>query len=466
VKIAVKQISVFLACIAVALIFTSVVGARRELDRIEADVFTRHSMTARVLRAAFRNTREVSGEERAFELVRFANSRVPTVEMRWVELAELAPDDRARLLATEELQAFDEANDRLRSYMLVPGRSKFPDGALLLEESRGPLRAQASAAIRAAAYACAGATLVAGIVAALFSMKSVGRPLRELTEQARRVGAGDFGQTVRRMRHDEIGILGEEMNRMAHRLRDSHEQLVEESRARLRALEELRHGDRLRTVGTLASGLAHELGTPLNIVLMRARSIESGRATEGAARDAARAVVEQAERMTELVRRLLDFARRRPPRMARVDIAAISEKAVSWLEGSAKKREVGVENGIHEGACHVVADTVQLEQVLTNLLANAIEACARGGHVKVSAEPVPGADFVRIDVVDDGAGIEEAILPRILEPFFTTKEPGDGTGLGLSIADGIVRDHGGWIEVQSAASAGSRFSVFLPGAAA
>jgi signal transduction histidine kinase len=292
-----------------------------------------------------------------------------------------------------------------------------------------------------------------------------------LAEKARRVGRGDFSGPLALGRRDEMGELAAEMNAMCERLVEARAAVAAQAAARIAVLEQLRHADRLMTVGKLASGIAHELGTPLNVVEVRAGMIAAGEASGDEARAYARAVVEASEHMTRIVRQLLDFARPRGPDRAEEDVRRIAARTLELLEALAGKR--GVALALRGGPPAVAeVDAGQLQQVLTNLVANAIQAMAGPGEVEVTVErrrasPPAGSGgaegvHVVVRVRDAGRGIAEEDLPHVFEPFFTTKDVGEGSGLGLSVAYGIVREHGGWMEAESRQGEGSVFSVYLP----
>jgi two-component system, NtrC family, sensor kinase len=261
------------------------------------------------------------------------------------------------------------------------------------------------------------------------------------------------------------------MNAMCAELEAAREALAQQTAARIAAMDQLRHTDRLATVGKLASGLAHEMGTPLNVVSGRAKMIATGEAVGDEAVECARIVVAQADRITKIIRQLLDFSRRRGPQKARIDVQSIARQTIELLVPLARKHNVSL---LLEGDEHVTADidAGQIQQALTNLIVNAVQAMTAPGEVTVrlGRERVrpppdiggPEADHARIDVHDTGRGITGGDLPRIFEPFFTTKQVGEGTGLGLSVAFGLVREHKGWIAVESEVQKGSVFSIYLP----
>jgi signal transduction histidine kinase len=259
------------------------------------------------------------------------------------------------------------------------------------------------------------------------------------------------------------------MNSMAAELDAAAQEVARETAARLRALEQLRHADRLTTAGKLASGLAHELGTPLNVVAGRAKMIASDEVESPAeGRESARIIAEQAERMTRIVRQLLDFARRGVSEKRSTDLGALASQTAALLEALASKRGVSLRCAEPARPVWAGVDAAQISQAVTNLVVNAIHASAAGSEVTlavsacdVAPEGRPGP-WVVLEVRDRGTGISAEQLPEIFDPFFTTKPVGEGTGLGLTVAHGIAEEHGGWIDVESEPSRGSCFRIWLP----
>jgi signal transduction histidine kinase len=313
--------------------------------------------------------------------------------------------------------------------------------------------------------------LLSGLIVFILSAWLVGRPIAKLSNLARRVAEGDFTPRSDVDQPDEIGELANELNAMTDRLAESHQNVRSERRARTEALEKLRHADRLSTVGRLASGMAHELGTPLNIVSGRAMMIASDDTLPQEAVENAQSIVDQSQRMTDIIRDVLDFARRKEPERVDVRIGDVLEHAVSLMEPICEDRKVDV---VVLGRGNITAriDPGKVLQVLTNLMMNAVHAMPEGGTItlRVDREHVEDpkdrhaakGDFVKISVEDEGVGIAPERLGEIFDAFFTTKKEGEGTGLGLSVCHGIMREHGGWIEVQSEVGRGSRFTIFLP----
>jgi signal transduction histidine kinase len=197
--------------------------------------------------------------------------------------------------------------------------------------------------------------------------------------------------------------------------------------------------------------------------------IEDGEVEGEEVRESARIIVEQTRKMTTIIRRLLDFARRGEASRRRQDVAAPVARAAGLLDSMARKAGLTLHVAPAE-PLEADIDESQIEQVITNLVVNAIHATPSGGTVDVDvarAEAPPPAGgtprpWAVVRVADSGRGMDDATRARIFEPFFTTKEVGEGTGLGLSVVWGIVADHGGFIDVASAPDAGATFTVHLP----
>lgn len=312
---------------------------------------------------------------------------------------------------------------------------------------------------------------VAALVTGLLVRALVGRPLGRLAQLARRIAAGDLSARADVEGRDEVALLAREMNEMAEGLEKARRKLEESEAERAQALEQLRHADRLRMVGQLASQLAHELGTPLNVVGGHARLIEQNETAGEEIRASARTIVEQTAKMTKSIRGVLDFSRRRTERRE-LDVVDLVERAQLTLAPLARKARVQVVVERKGLVSRVRANAQEVLQVLTNLLVNAFQAMPGGGVVRVQvserdATPPAGSDgspgrYVVIAIIDQGRGIAEEDMPHLFEAFFTKKAEGEGTGLGLAVAHGIVRDHRGWLEVRSVQGRGSTFEVFLP----
>ena len=228
---------------------------------------------------------------------------------------------------------------------------------------------------------------------------------------------------------------------------------------RKRLQEQLRKTERIAELGTLASGMAHEIGTPMNVILGRAEYLMD-RVNEEPVKKGLKTIVEQVERITKVMNQLLAFARRKPHERGPLDLKDIVENSVEMFEERLAKSRVRVETHIDEHCPKVLADNDQMNQVLINLIMNAVHAMPEGGTLRIRL--AQAQDMVRLTVTDTGQGIPQEELKKIFEPFFTTKEFGKGTGLGLTVVKGIVEEHQGVITVESEAGKGTTFTILLP----
>jgi len=461
-RLTAKLVLGFLLCVFFAVGLSVYVGVRGEIARYESDLGQRHLVMGSVLRAAFSEVLDTDGETRAVSVLDYTDRRVRLVDIRWVHLEGDAPAERRPLTEPAKLGALHanravhvKDSGRLRTYVPVPLTAR-PLTALEFSEPLNEGRVVRSAVERGL-RTLAAIALAVGVAAFVLGVWLVARPIRRLVDHARRIGNGDLSVLPTARRGDEIAQLGREMNAMC-------EQLATAQRSAIRAVEQLRYAEKLATVGKLASGLAHEIGTPLNVIGLRAKSIADGRAVGDGARDAGRAILEQANRVTSLVEQLLRFGRRRPPRRDRLELGELVRKTIELVDPIAAKGNATIVSHIGDPV-HVRGDSGQLEQVVTNLFVNAIQAMPDGGTIEVGARVVVGRDagrYVQLCVRDTGEGMTEDVLAHVFEPFFTTKQPGEGTGLGLAVCDGIVRDHGGYVEATSRIGEGSVLLVHLP----
>jgi two-component system NtrC family sensor kinase len=241
----------------------------------------------------------------------------------------------------------------------------------------------------------------------------------------------------------------------------------------LKTLEQLRHTERLSSFGVLTAEIAHELGTPLNVVDGRAKMIINEDLKLEDIQDCAVIIKSQAERMTVIIRQLLDFTRQPKQKKSTEDITFHVKQVFQLLYPMATKQRVSFFlNKEEDTEVKLSANFSQLQQVLVNLLMNAIQAMPGGGKVDVSlSNEIMSASlsenrirnkYLKIRIQDEGEGICKENLEHIFTPFFTTKTLGTGTGLGLSIAHGIVEENGGWIDIESNVTNGACFTVYLP----
>jgi two-component system NtrC family sensor kinase len=476
-KLVPKLTMMFILSTSAALGANGYLRVRREVGLFESDRVRDHQLMASVIARAAVAVWKTDGPERAVAMVDDLGSKQGKLKISWLPLgAGETPELRNRLKELQPGRSLVVAAEpgrtgRERCLYTTLAIDEPPSGVVALCESFAAQDAYVHKTVTDTVITTATLAAVLALLSGILGLWLVGKPVAALSQKARRIGAGDFSEPLRLRRKDELSALGEDMNAMCEQLASAASRIAKETARRMAAVDHLRHADRLTTVGKLASGLAHELGTPLNVIEARADMIASGETSPEESRDYARVIRDASERMTRLIRRLLDFARPRIATPAPHPVFELVLKTVEMLTPLASRKQVRLLAGEQlPGICAFI-DPDQLQQVLINLVVNAIQAMDHAGNVELNvacarAQP-PGdhggaeAEFVRIDVRDEGVGIQEEHVAHIFEPFFTTKDVGSGTGLGLAVAYGIVRDHGGWIEVETEPGRGSVFRVFL-----
>jgi two-component system, NtrC family, sensor kinase len=228
---------------------------------------------------------------------------------------------------------------------------------------------------------------------------------------------------------------------------------------RARLQEQLRHADRLATIGQLAAGVAHEINEPLGGILGFAQLAGRGSAVpEDTHKDLDR-IVASCLQAREIVKKLQAFARQAPMQRRWVSVPAIVDEALGLVAARCASGDVQLIRRMGDTP-DVWADPTQLKQVVVNLVVNALQAMPKGGTLTAATRSDRGA--VLLEIADTGIGMAPDVIDQIFNPFFTTKDVGEGTGLGLAVVHGIVSAHGGAIEVMSAVGSGTTFRVRLP----
>lgn len=317
-----------------------------------------------------------------------------------------------------------------------------------------------------------GAFLGLGLVVSLLFARVITKPLLSLVAAAGKVnlemlqgaGASPVDLSLRRSTglglETEIDRLGEEFQRMVERLSAATRQLKE-------AQEQLIFAEKLSTIGMIASGLAHELNSPLAGLRNCLRRIQREPENTEQLRRYLLMMQESAEHMHRVLNGLLDLARSRRPEIRAVALEPILDRVILLASHRLAEVRISARKELDPAAAVIQADQHQLERALLNLLFNACDSLEQ----RMRGEPGFAPDLllrgvcengrVHIDVIDNGLGIDPEALPRLFEPFFTTKQPGKGTGLGLSIARNIIREHGGDILAESQPGAGATFRIVV-----
>ena len=304
--------------------------------------------------------------------------------------------------------------------------------------------------------------------------KFVLKPVTSLSNAMEIVAKGDLERMVTSSSDDEIGRLVHTFNDMTRELKtardrmeawtDSLEREVEKKTEALkRSQDRLVQAEKLAALGRMTADVAHEIRNPLTAIGGFARRLQKS-ATGEQEKVRAEVIVNEVDRLEKILRDVLTFSREARFRLERCRIEEFLYDAVGLHEPACSEQSVSMEVTLEKGLPAVLMDKDQVRQALTNLIINALDAMPRGGTLLISAgtEEVNDVQYVFLRVSDTGKGIDEAILPLIFEPFFSTKETGHRTGLGLSITRKIIEEHGGFVKAESVKGEGSVFSLYFP----
>ena len=315
------------------------------------------------------------------------------------------------------------------------------------------------------------AFLVISITISISINRYVSRPVTELVKGTKKVAEGNLNYSIATKGKDEIAQLASSFNQMTLDLKRADEKLIDwgktlEQKVQQRT-EELRktenqliQSDKVASLGKLAAGVAHEINSPLTGILTYSSLLLQAKREGDPEREDLEVIVNETDRCKKIVKGLLDFARQTEPLKTLSDINEVIGKSIDLISHQASLQNVKIEKRVKPDLPKTMIDVGQIQQVFINILLNAIEAMPNGGTLTVSSGIED--EMVALRFTDTGVGIPEENLPKILDPFFTTKEQGKGTGLGLSVSYGIIERHRGKLGVKSQVGKGTTFTVKLP----
>ena len=284
-----------------------------------------------------------------------------------------------------------------------------------------------------------------------FLVKRLIRPLNLLIESTQRIAKGDFSPVPPICKYrGEFTAVEVAINQMLKELKSREVAMVE--------------SHKLRALGTLTAGVAHELNNPLNNIMLTAHSLleDHKDLSEDELLEMINDLINEADRSRSIIRNLLDFARESESVSEPLDLGVLVSETIKLALNQAKVSGAKIETQIQPDLPRIRGDRQQLKQVFLNLILNALDAVEKEGIIKISVKKTDTPKFLAVQVEDNGCGIPPHILPNIFDPFFTTKGPGKGTGLGLSVSHGIITMHGGQISIETEEGKYTRFTVTLP----
>ena len=324
------------------------------------------------------------------------------------------------------------------------------------------------------------AVIIISVLTGVFVLRLVHRPVQILKRGTEELAQGDLGYQIEVNSSDELGDLAGSFNIMSLQLRAANEEITSWARtleARVedktnelkRAHEHVVHVEKMASIGKMAAVVAHEINNPLSGILTYAKllkkwvqKVEGNEQKRTEIQECLDLVESESRRCGDLVKNLLMFSRSAPMNLEWADVNHVVDRCIRLVQHQLDLGNVQLQLELADDLPNLHCDHAQVEQVLLALVMNAIDAMPRGGNLLVRTRSLPQSRQIEIQVRDDGVGIPPDLLPRMFEPFLTTKETGKGVGLGLAISKTIVERHGGVIEVESQPGRGTTFYIFLP----
>jgi two-component system NtrC family sensor kinase len=309
------------------------------------------------------------------------------------------------------------------------------------------------------------------LVILFFITSSITNPLRRMVQATNRIARGDLNYSVRIGFRDEIGQLARSFNQMTENLKLANENLiqwgktlekrVEERTKELREMQDyLLQSEKLRSLGKIAAGVAHEINNPLTSILLNTHLMLEKLEKSDVFYENLSLIADETARCTQIVKGLLEFARQNPPQKTFTNINELIERTSQLLENQASFQNIRIIKDLKAGLPPLKLDRNKIQQVFWNLLLNACEAMPEGGQITVSSSLSEDEKTIAVHFADSGIGIPKENLSKLFDPFFTTKS--SGTGLGLAVSYGIVEQHQGRIEVKSEVGRGTVFTLSFP----
>ncbi len=293
--------------------------------------------------------------------------------------------------------------------------------------------------------------VILGVLVAWYISRLLVRPLFQMQQYMEKIAHGDYTSIPEsECKSEEFFSLFRAFNRMIQELEHHQEQLVQSGK--------------IAAIGTLTSGVAHELNNPINNIVLTAEALKEdfSHLGEEEALEMIQDILAQSGRASDIVKNLLDFSRSEQPEFEEVSINNIIRDTLKLVQNQLTLSGIEVKRDLPPDLPYILGNVKTLQQVFLNLFINAIQAMKDGGILSILGLVSEDQHWLKVEVTDTGAGIAPEDLPHIFEPFYTTKEVGRGTGLGLSVSFSIAQKHGGHIEVKSQVGEGSTFTVFLP----
>lgn len=364
------------------------------------------------------------------------------------DLKKLESHLRAYTAAVEKTRAGSPTDANLETRLRAEGKGlkEFSDSITHLERKRVNDIILSSKRILIFSF---WVILISALFISHFISQKILRSLREIVKLTKSIAEGNFNRIEGLQSNDELGSVIMAINSMSEELGHREEELIQSKK--------------LASLGILTAGVAHELTNPLNNISMIAQTYADvyDKLGEKDRIEFMQKVEGETERIRQIVKNLLDFSKPKDARPVEADVNALIQKTLTLVQNMIDVSNIETTVHLSSELPHVYVDEHQIQQVLVNLVTNAVQATAAGGRIVISSRMGKGNGSVEIGVADTGKGIPPEFLPHIFDPFFSTKGEG-GTGLGLSVSYGIIKNHHGEIRVESKVGVGTTFTVELP----
>ena len=366
---------------------------------------------------------------------------------------EITAEEWQQIKASRERGSMYLDDGRMLFYRtLAPFQSRPSTTWLLLIEADSKTVFAPIENMRRSIWLLLGLLLVISLLISVWAAWQLAQPVHELADVITRYADGDHSIRYQDKRKDEIGIAGKAFNYLTSSLEKAEQE-------RDKAEQQVRQSERLASVGQLAAGIGHEINNPLMNIMSLAALVEESVKGDEQVKSDLQLLQKEGQRCARIVQGILSFARENKPDYREFNMAELVDETLALLQHRVESADITVVTD-QETDLYMTGDMNQLQQVLVNIILNAVQASKAGGKIHIKS--YKDIDYIAVEIIDSGAGISPDAFNKVFDPFFTTKKEGEGTGLGLSVSYGIVKHHGGTIHIENSPEAGLRVVILLP----
>jgi two-component system NtrC family sensor kinase len=366
---------------------------------------------------------------------------------------EISPQDWQKIRQSKEHGSLFLSDGRMLFYRILrPYKSRPSTAWLLLIQTDTKTLFATVDKVRKSIWLLLGLLLIVSLLVSVWAAWQLAKPVNALARVITDYADGNHGARYLEKRQDEIGTAGNAFNYLANSLEKAEHE-------RDKAEKSARQSERLASVGQLAAGIGHEINNPLMNIMSLAALVEGAVKHDEQAVSDLKLLQKEGHRCARIVQGILSFARESKPEYREFNMSQLVEDTLKLLWHRIENAEITMITELEPDLC-IIGDANQIQQVLVNVILNAVQASPLNGKIQVKSRR--DIDYVAVEIIDAGTGIAKDNLTKVFDPFFTTKSEGQGTGLGLSVSYGIVKRHGGIIHLENLNGAGLRVVILLP----